>query len=134
MGLHSPFGYVGYDEAFLKTFIDLLDRFCRGCHTDADFGGCHNCPVGKLIYDSKGYILDVYEPVKLTEYTIVMKKVKKEIKKIEPHPCFNSEWIFQKMREGDTLLALRELLKDLEFLTDVRHSLFQIKEKRREGN
>ena len=116
MGLHYPFGYVGYEGSFLKTFIELLDNYCCSCHTNDDVkGDCKKCPIGNLIYSSKDYILSAYEYKVLDRETKIIKSIKREIKKIEPSPFFNGCFAFEGKRNKDELLILRELLKDLEF-------------------
>ncbi|MFA5299080.1 MAG: hypothetical protein WC389_12810 [Lutibacter sp.] len=58
MGLHAPFGYVGYESTMAQTIIDLLDKFCSGCHTNDDYHkGCRGCPCGNLICECREYIL-----------------------------------------------------------------------------
>jgi hypothetical protein len=121
MSLHYPFEYGGYERAFLSTFINLLDEFCTGCHTnenDGLQGKCGNCPVGFLVLTSKDYILESIPSKVLVEKTKIMSKIKNEIKPIEPHPMFNPNWIFTIKRGEDRLLPLRELLKDLDFQDD----------------
>lgn len=132
MGLHFPFGYVGHETAFLNTFIDLLDNFCSGCHTDEDVGGdCRKCPVGQLVYASKEYIEGAYESAHLRKEANLIKKIKKEIKKIKPYPHFNGNWIFDSHRNKDKLLPLRELLKDLMFFHEQFVHPFTMEEKMR---
>ena len=133
MGLHSPFGYVGYEERFLKAFIFLLDNFCTCCHTNDDFhNGCTDCPVGNLVYKSKEYLLEAYEPeTKDGIEKKLIRKIKRIIKSLEPHEGFNGDWIFQDERSADVLLELRELRKDLDFASDRRIDLFKIKQRRR---
>lgn len=110
MGLHYPLGYVGYEVEFLKTFINLLDDFCTGCHTNDDVGDdCNLCPMGHLIITAKGYLLGSYGDSE------TMLQVKEEITSISPYPLFNTNWIFKDKRGPDRLLRLRELLKDLDF-------------------
>lgn len=116
MGIHYPFGYTGYESAFLHTFIELLDNFCTGCHTNDDVNqNCRLCPVGQMIYASKEYLLKAYEGQDLKEEKKVIKAIKVEIKKIKPCPHFQNNWIFNEKRNKDKLLKLRELLKDLRF-------------------
>ena len=136
MGVHYPFGYR-YETAFLHTFIELLDNFCSGCHTNKDVNkNCRLCPVGQLIYASKDYLLRAYEPAKaemspaaikrkaifryIKQETQLIRAIKKEVRKINPKPHLNSNWIWDKKRSKDMLLPLRELLKDLEFYHDWR--------------
>lgn len=62
MGLHSPFGYVGYVESMAQTIIDMLERFCGHCHTEDDYQkGCYGCPIGNCIYEAKDYITEAEE-------------------------------------------------------------------------
>ena len=57
MGLHSPFGYVGYTVSTGQIMIDLLDKLCADCHTNDDYRrGCRECPAGQLIYECRDYI------------------------------------------------------------------------------
>jgi len=153
MGLHSPFGYVGYQIQFAEIMMKLLDDLCGGCHTDDDYRkGCKECPVGQLIYESRDYLLTYYEADKhYEEYTTeewqtkkeqnggkrntpeqiegyrklaerckpesdIIRAIKVELEKIEPHPNFHAQWIFEDKRAPDPLLKLRELVKDLQFI------------------
>lgn len=119
MGLHYPFGYAGYELRFLDTFIYLLDNFCSSCHTNKDVNGnCKQCPIGNLIYKSKEYMQEAYEPGSLKEEAKIVKEIKTRIRKIKPSPLFNATWITAHKRNKDTLLPLRELAKDLEFYQD----------------
>jgi len=112
MGIHSPFGYVGYEKKFLKTFINLLDDFCSRCHTDRDFHkGCRGCPVGNLIYEAKEYLLNAYESDTFLKEAKIFRIIKEEIKNIEPHTIFKG---FATLNIKDRLLKLRKLLKKLE--------------------
>jgi len=62
MGIHSPFGYVGYITPMGKSIVDMLERFCGHCHTDDDYDkGCRGCPVGNFIYEARDYILTASE-------------------------------------------------------------------------
>lgn len=115
MGIHYPIGYSGYEIQFLKTFIELIDRFCHNCHTNKDVNGnCKKCPIGYLIYTSKRYMLEVHESLCDKKETKILQLIKKEIKKIEPHPCFDTYFIFDKKKPKDSLLKLRKLLNELE--------------------
>ena len=46
----------------------------------------------------------------------VIRKIKNEVSRIEPHPFFQAQWIFEEKRNPDPLLKLRELVKDLAFI------------------
>lgn len=46
----------------------------------------------------------------------IIRRIKKELAGIEPHPLFYANWIFDKSRSPDPLLKLRELVKDLDFI------------------
>ncbi len=120
MGIHYPFGYVGYESTCLHTFIFLIDSFCSGCHTNQDVGSCRQCPVGKLVFKAKEYLLNAYESDICTQEAKILRKIKRAIKRIDPHPLFNNGWIWEEKRSTDELLSLRELLKDLEFVEDER--------------
>lgn len=62
MGLHCPFGYVGYVSQMGQTIIDMLERFCNHCHTDNDYeNGCKGCPIGNYIFEARLYILTSME-------------------------------------------------------------------------
>jgi len=116
MGIHYCFGYVGYEITTLKTMIDLLDRFCTGCHTNDDVqGNCAKCEVGALVLKCKEYLLHAYESVNLKDEAKLFKRMKIEIKKIIPTPLTNNYFIFQDGRGRDEFYKLRELLKDIEF-------------------
>ena len=115
MGMHYPLGYSGYETQFLKTFIELLDRFCHNCHTNKDVNGnCEKCPMGYLIYASKKYMLNIHKKLYDKKENKILQSMKKEIKNIEPHPCFDTYFIFDKKKPKDSLLKLRKLLKELE--------------------
>lgn len=157
MGLHSPFGYVGYETAMAELMIMLLEKLCGGCHTNDDYEeGCKQCPAGQLIYELRDYLLDTNEAdkryamyvsdecqTKRKEYYghedsqevkdkwlalaksckpefDIIRKIKKEINHIEPHPSFYAQWIFEDSRKPDPLLKLRELVKDLAFIQSNR--------------
>lgn len=58
MGLHSPFGYVDREVEMAELLIAVLNRLCKGCHTNADYDqGCRGCPAGGLFFACKEYIL-----------------------------------------------------------------------------
>lgn len=119
-GIHYPLDYVGYERAFLNTFIELLDTYCTGCHTNDDVKGyCVRCPVGKLVYASKDYILKAYESdlPQAGEEKKLIRKIKREIKDIHPHPFFNGNWVWQNKLNPDCLGTLRRDLTQLEFMT-----------------
>ena len=132
MGLRSPFGYYGYETTFVKTYIYLIDHFCSGCHTeDHTYGGCKDgCPAGVLINECKVQILQrakwaredtilFDKKMKKSQKDKTMIKIGKEIKKIEQHPLFNSNFIFQDKLIPDALENLRKLAKDLEFEDEI---------------
>lgn len=123
MGLRSPFGYVGYEPAFLDCFIYLLEHFCGSCHdNERDYGGdCHKCPVGQLVYASKDYLLDSYEykgSKNLKENGRIIRKIKKEIKPIKPSPLLLCQIRWSKPRQPNPLLKLKELNNDLKWETE----------------
>jgi hypothetical protein len=130
MGLRSPFGYGGFTVRFAELTIHLLDNFCSSCHSNKDWDGCENCPIGNLFFEAKEYILNASETGHLIEENKVLREIKKEIKNIEPCTCFNANWIFLETRSKDSLLKLRELVKDLKFLENQRiHPLILKREK-----
>jgi hypothetical protein len=141
MGLHSPFGYVGYGKTFAETIIYLVENFCGGCHSNDDFTGkCKGCPVGQLIYAAKDYISDMYveKPKKafimtpaeaiavmdkdkvlshlLNKKASLLQALKKEVKKIEPHPLMLAQWIWEVEKAKDALLPLREAIANIDFI------------------
>jgi hypothetical protein len=62
MGLHSPFGYVGYEWQMPKLACDILELLCQPCHTNQDYEkGCHGCPAGTLFFACKEYVLESAE-------------------------------------------------------------------------
>lgn len=126
MGLRYCLDYVGYESTCLGTMIDLFDRFCHGCHTNEDLGGtCENCPIGKSILAFKKYMLEAHESKYLVEEAEILRKIKKEIVKINPKPLFDCGFVFEKTRRPDSLNNLRELLKDLRFIEQKRtHPLY----------
>lgn len=116
MGVHYPFGYVGYETACLRTAIDLLDAFCGGCHTNDDvMCDCSKCEVGALVLKCKAYMLDAYESPHNREEVRILRRIKKLIKPIKPHPGFHSTLIFEDARKVDKVEPLQRALKDLEF-------------------
>lgn len=121
MGLRSPFGYVGYEPAFLDCFIYLIENFCGGCHdNERDYDGdCHKCPVGQLVYASKDYLLESYDD------SPIVAKIKKEIKQFEPSPLMLAQLRWLKPRQKDMLLKLKELNKDLKWDMESNLSLFK---------
>lgn len=158
MGLHSPFGYVGYGVQFGEIMIKLLTDLCGGCHTDEDYiGGCKECSAGRLIYECREYLLSIDEPDKryemyasekwqakreslyghrdspesiaenkrLAELTKpegkLIRAIKAEVKKIEPHCFFHSQWIWEDTRLPNPLLRLTELIKDIDFINNARY-------------
>jgi hypothetical protein len=164
MGLHSPFGYVGYEVQFGEIMIKLLDDLCGCCHTNDDYPkGCAECPGGQLIFRCKEYLSGMDEPDKcyrlyasakwqakrekmyghkdppeeiekdrkmarmLKPEGDVIRAIKAEVAKIEPHPFFHSQWIWEEKRMPDPLLKLRELIKDLEFIYKNRFNDFRFK-------
>jgi len=119
MGVHSPFGYVGYTRTMAKTIVYLLDNFCMGCHTNDDFEGkCELCPVGILIHYAKEYIADTNVHDK--QLAEVVEAIKEEVANIEPSPFFNADLILFDKRQPDKLGRLRELIADLDFLESKR--------------
>jgi hypothetical protein len=131
MGLRYPFGYGGYECAFLHTFIELLDMYCTGCHTNDDVNGnCMECPIGKLVYASKDYVMQAYESdmLKAAKEVKLLRKIKRSIKDIRPHPLFNACWIWQDERTPDVLATSRELLADLEFMSNIKLQDFRVRE------
>lgn len=130
MGLQSPFGYAGYETAFTKLFIELIENFCGSCHTNETHGGdCRSCPVGQLVYASRQYVLEAYESDILTEESEILRKIKKAIKPIEPSPMMLAQWIWETKRMPDPLMELKEANKDLEFLTHSRLDQFIVCER-----
>jgi len=117
MGLRSPFGYVGYEPDFLDCFIYLLENFCGSCHDNKrDYDGdCHKCPVGQLVYASKEYLLDAIESDICKENTRIIRKIKEEIKHIEPSPLLLCQLRWVKPRQPNPLLKLKELNDDLKW-------------------
>lgn len=163
MGLHSPFGYCGYEVPMAKLMIELLEKLCSGCHTNDDYArGCKGCPAGQLIYKFHRYLLEVNESDK--QYIMyasdewqtkrketyghedsqeerdkwlalaesckpecdIIRKIKKELGKIEPHPLFNVNWSFGKSRNPDPLLKLKEMVKDLDFIDRNRFTSWRL--------
>lgn len=151
MGLHSPFGYVGYQSIFLDIFINILDTICTGCHTNEDFyGGCSSCPAGNFLFEIKKYVLDSIEfdtyyqgiaakqsdqdeELKWISFarqyeseSKIIREIKFIIQDIKPNPFFNASWITDAQREPDKLYALREKAKDLKFIGDHKMLSFKI--------
>ena len=121
MGIHSPFGYIGYEVKFGRTIVELLKRFCSTCHTDEDFEeGCRGCPVGNLIYRARDYLLDAYESDRdvSKKETLVLRKIKKQLDGIEPRPLFDVQSIFDTRKPKDTTHSLE---MNLEWLDHLRH-------------
>src|SRR4030065_951061 len=137
MGLRSPFGYVGYEMRFANTMCDLLDHFCRGCHTEDDFAqGGRGCPVGQLVYAAKDYILDAHEgnvdvtkgSKKLQRKYNLLRDLKKAINPIEPRSTFNAQWVFEEHKNPDILEPVRKLVSDMEFYEEHSMHPFTMKE------
>lgn len=134
MGLHSPFGYVHYEETMLKTLIQLVDDYCTSCHTDQDYNeGCKGCPVGSLIYNCREYLLDVYiTPYDKCEYqkkyNETLLNIRKSLKRFKPHPGFNSTWILQDAPTKDKLAKLRWYLRELDYYSSQMSHPFLKKE------
>jgi hypothetical protein len=128
MGIHYVFRYTGYEISFLKTYLELTDRFCTGCHTNEDVdGNCKRCPVGRLIDESKEYLLEAHESDILKEEAKIIRKIKRELKKLpNTHPHINGTWIFEEKNREDILHNLRRCLQDLEFEKDSRHRMWQL--------
>lgn len=62
MGLHSPFGYVGYEVTFADILVNIIDKLCAHCHTNDDYRkGCRECPAGQLLSECKDYLLSYDE-------------------------------------------------------------------------
>jgi hypothetical protein len=62
MGLRSPFDYSGYEVTMAEVLINLLEKFCSGCHTNEDYRRhCKGCPAGQLIYRCRKYLLEIDE-------------------------------------------------------------------------
>lgn len=62
MGLHAPFGYVGYEWQMPTLACDTLELLCQGCHTNQDYqNGCHGCPAGVFFYACKEYVMEAQE-------------------------------------------------------------------------
>jgi len=128
MGLHYPFGYTGHEVDFLNTFVNLLDTFCSHCHTNEDVKfNCMKCPVGNLVEASKEYLLNAHESKNFKEERLLIKRIKKEIKNIEPCPLFNPNWIWDTKRT-DMLEDLRKLKLDYEYLNGKWYRLHMVKE------
>jgi hypothetical protein len=131
MGIHYPFKYVGYEGAFLHTFIDLIDNFCTNCHTNDDVDNdCGKCPIGNLIFAAENYLMnapDWYKQCKaFKEELKVLKRIKQELFNFDLKPGVNSQIFLAKHREKDKLLKLREYLKDYKHLIDRRNWYFRL--------
>lgn len=163
MGIHAPFGYVGYLVQMSQSIIDLLERFCGGCHTSEDYDkGCHGCPIGIFIYEAIDYILTYQEEdkhfalyasdewqerrknnnqqpesdeerkkwldlsIKCKPESIALRGMKKELKRIEPHPGFYAQWRWDSSRNPDPLSKFREYLKDYKFHEERQWDVWKI--------
>jgi hypothetical protein len=134
MGIHYVFGYVGEEQQFLDTFITLLDNHCSHCHTNEDVGGdCARCPVGQLVLASRKYLLEAYESNICTDDAKIIRKIKREIKKIYPEPMFSSSWVFSREQSQDVLQPLRRLKSELAFANDEIHRRFRMQQDVRES-
>lgn len=88
MGIHSPFGYVGYEVQFAEILTDILDKLCAGCHTSNDFWkGCQECPAGNLALECRRYILNAMEQDYFPSCEL-LRAMKKKIKRLKPKPFF----------------------------------------------
>jgi len=125
MGLHSPFGYVGYVYQFGTTIVDMLDRFCSECHTNRDYNeDCGGCPVGNLILSSKDYISDYYirdDEMQKPE-TKALFAIKEQVAGLEPGPLFDAHFIFEKSKPKD---ALHELSLNLKWFKNLEDGVWE---------
>lgn len=120
-----------------KAMTTLLHQFCGACHTNDDYDGdCHRCPAGQLIYECRKYLIEcVEEDKKYSENAKrgdsekwlalsaacrsecnLKRRIKNEARKIQPHPFFYAQWIFESSRAVNPTHKLQELTKDLEFI------------------
>lgn len=129
MGIHSCFGYVGYEDTALKSFIETIERFCNGCHTNDDFdGSCDKCPAGIFVNKCKSYLLSCHESTKLTDKAKLIKKMKTLLKRLpELGPCYlprddrhNPKSAFNKLKVLSYELDLYEKCY-LDKITSERH-------------
>ena len=138
MGLRTPFGYAGYERAMAETAIELLDRFCSGCHTNEDFeGGCKECPIGNMIYACKRYVEEMHirDPEDVRSWTddperqenLVRKftieqdaklRLKAGMMAINPHPLYDAHWIWEEEPSEDPHHSLKMTIGFLEHLSD----------------
>ena len=113
MGLHSPFGYVGYEVPFTGLIISILEEVCGGCHTNNDYSrGCRGCPAGRFLYTLRAYVLEAHESDKQFELYASDEWAEKASRK----PTEEERASWRRMTnyyrpEGDTLRALKAELK-----------------------
>ena len=120
MGLHAPFGYVGYEWQMPKLACDTLELLCQGCHTNSDYNnGCHGCPAGVFFYACKEYVMEAWEEDKhFGEYAgEAWQKRREEMYGHRDSPEEIAKW--QKMAdyhkpEARAIRKLKRLFKKLE--------------------
>ena len=123
MGIHTWDSYVDYESKALKSYLEIIERFCSECHTNEDYDGCENCPTGKFVNQLKEYLLEIHESDILKGQAKIFQKIKKQIKKMpELHPLylpvneehkFNS--VFNKLKKLSFELDLWERCFDKKF-------------------
>lgn len=115
MGLHSPFGYVGYEITSIEFAIEILDKLCSRCHTDADYHlKCRGCPAGYLFYNCKEYILSAGEDDKRFELYASDEWVKRSGRKLSDGERQKDLKMAQDYKpECDTLRIMKRKLKQI---------------------
>ncbi len=89
MGIHTWDGYVEYENAALKSYLETIERFCTNCHTNEDYGSCEKCPTGIFVRNLRRYLLNACESDELKDKTKLLRQMKQLIKKMPKlHPLY----------------------------------------------
>jgi len=132
MGLHSPFGYVGYEVQLAELFIDILDKLCAHCHTNDDYRrGCRECPAGNLALECRDYILNAVEEDKHHEFYLSEKWAKRKEEMGHPKPteddlARDQYFAGEYKPECEVLRAMKEKIKGI-----TPHPFFYVRHRRK---
>ena len=114
MGIHTWDGYFEYENKALKSYLETIERFCNGCHTNEDYGGCENCPTGAFIGQLRKYLVELSEIMERDKFrkskdekAEIMIEIRKCLKKMPKlHPLYlskddeaNPNFVFNKLKK-----------------------------------
>jgi len=119
----------------IETMIDLLDKYCGGCHTNHDWDSCDKCPTGNLINHCKTYVLEIsidhsgtYKVGKVNKIDTTITAIQKIVKRVvKPHPFFNNGFLDEDSKYEDTLEPLKRKLSELKHWNSCYHRKIMFK-------